>query len=199
MAIIPNPGAPPDWCSYKKDNAILWHGCLGKDAAAILRHGVDPTKGRPDTDFGRGFYLTTNEQQSRFWAYDRYYRLTSAEQSQVGNHPVCLKFRVPRGDLSSLEALHVLVLPDFGNEAAAAALRIAFSARMTPVECCDPMQGRTLATRHSGGIAALNPRLIAVTPRGVVLRTAGTEADTIRVVGRPSLEQPSHGSTIVIG
>ena len=43
----------------------LFHGTSRKAAEAILREGVEPGLGRPNTDFGRGFYTTTSEAQAR--------------------------------------------------------------------------------------------------------------------------------------
>ncbi len=46
----------PRWNNPKIE---LFHGTVHDAAAAIKRDGVDPARGRPNTDFGRGFYTTT--------------------------------------------------------------------------------------------------------------------------------------------
>ena len=83
---------------------LLWHGCVGTDAAAIIKYGVDPTKGRPDADFGRGFYLTSIPRQAKHWAWLKYYSLTPAQQTLSGG-PVVLKFAPRPGNLAPLQSL----------------------------------------------------------------------------------------------
>ncbi len=105
---------PPAWTTLS-DSVILWHGCTGNDYAQINNHGrIDPTTGRPDSDFGRGFYATTRERQARQWAWKRYYDLP-LDQQGGGNQPITLRFRVPRDKLSQLESL-CFVLGDFASE-----------------------------------------------------------------------------------
>lgn len=97
---------PRPW-NETKGHVILWHGCTGADALAIKRFGVDPSRGRPNTDFGQGFYTTTLERQAGYWAWKRYYSLASDRRTSAGG-PVVLRFRVPRPRprLTSLETLH---------------------------------------------------------------------------------------------
>jgi hypothetical protein len=60
---------PPAWTTsdYSR-HVVLWHGCLRSQLRSI-RHGIDPTKGDPATDFGRGFYTSTVVRQARHWAW----------------------------------------------------------------------------------------------------------------------------------
>ena len=53
------PGNPDDYRQY----LILWHGCTSWDLSKIRAapSGIDPRAGRPDADFGQGFYTTTWE------------------------------------------------------------------------------------------------------------------------------------------
>ncbi len=93
---------------------MLWHGCTATDALAIFRNGIDIAVCRPDADFGKGFYLTTIEQQARQWAWRRYYE--SLPSRQAANQPAILRFRVMRHRLAKLESLHS-VLGDYEAEA----------------------------------------------------------------------------------
>src|SRR5512147_3023412 len=91
--------APP----WPRDPVEFMHGCVATDAAGIARAGVDPTKGRPDTDFGQGFYLTTNRQQAKHWAWLKYYSLSPSLQ-KVSGGPAVLSFYVPSAVLQPLIA-----------------------------------------------------------------------------------------------
>ena len=64
-------GALP-WIAPRNRRLDLWHVCTTADKDAIEKRGIDPLKGRPNTDFGRGFYTTTVERQARHWAWARY-------------------------------------------------------------------------------------------------------------------------------
>lgn len=89
----------------------LWHGCVGSDANAILTSGVNPAAGRPDTDFGTGFYLTTLRRQAEHWAWLKYYSLAPAQQATSGG-PVALRFAISPPQLALLESL-VFVRGDY--------------------------------------------------------------------------------------
>lgn len=106
MSPLLNP-APP----WPRDPIVLLHGCLASDAQAILRHGIDPTKGRLDTDFGQGFYLTTHLRQARHWAWLRYYNLPPVLQTSSGG-PVVVRFTLPMASFHGLDAL-VFVRGDY--------------------------------------------------------------------------------------
>lgn len=95
---------------------VLWHGCLGKDAASIVKNGVDTARGEPDRNFGRGFYLGSTRRQAANWARRKYDALPHNDQKDLGNHPIVLRFRVRRPDLAMLEALHFFVRGDHDND-----------------------------------------------------------------------------------
>jgi Protein of unknown function (DUF3990) len=59
---------------------------------------------RPLTDFGRGFYTTTNDHQARQWANDSARRLASRSPS-IASHAIVLVFSLKRDWLAGLEAL----------------------------------------------------------------------------------------------
>jgi hypothetical protein len=93
----------PSW-SARQPLITLWHGCTAADEKAISSAGVDPTHGRPATDFGRGFYTTTIKRQARQWAWMRYYELLTSHK--LGNiQPVVLRFVVDRHKLATLRVI----------------------------------------------------------------------------------------------
>ena len=91
----------PAWVLPVNRYVILWHGCTTDDKDAIETHGVDPSAGRPNTDFGQGFYTTTIERQARHWAWTRFYDPKFRRRS--GIQPVVLRFKVDRHDLANLK------------------------------------------------------------------------------------------------
>jgi hypothetical protein len=99
--------APP-WCGAAEpgETVRLWHGCTSVEAANILRFGVDPTRGRWDTDFGQGFYTTTWREQAEFWAWERYYLTPLAPgAAPTFLFPVVIGFQVNRQLLGDLQTL----------------------------------------------------------------------------------------------
>jgi hypothetical protein len=104
----------------------LWHGCTAFDKDAIESNGIDPTIGRVNVDFGRGFYTTTLERQARQWAWNRFFEWQARNAKVRGNQPVVLRFRLRRysvkprrsrldDGLDKLTSLH-FVLGDYNNE-----------------------------------------------------------------------------------
>jgi hypothetical protein len=91
---------PTNWLQQHR-HIILWHGCCRWDAVAIIRDGVDPTRGDPKSDFGRGFYTTTLREQARKWAWLRHLRSPQPR----GNWPVTLRFQIPLDRLAELSSL----------------------------------------------------------------------------------------------
>jgi hypothetical protein len=91
----------PLWQSDLSDYVILWHGCTAFDKDAIEANGIDPTIGRVNVDFGRGFYTTTLERQARQWAWNRFFEWQAKNPSVTGNQPVVLRFRVRRYGVKS--------------------------------------------------------------------------------------------------
>jgi hypothetical protein len=91
------------WRGRRSRYSVLYHGCTSDDKNAIQARGVDPSKGRPNTDFGRGFYTTTIRRQARHWAWNRYYAVRAANPKKTALQPVVLWFRVDRHELAKLE------------------------------------------------------------------------------------------------
>jgi Protein of unknown function (DUF3990) len=61
---------------WQNGRLSVYHGCDDASARDILANGIDLTKGKPLTDFGKGFYTTTNLHQAKNWANTRIRRLT---------------------------------------------------------------------------------------------------------------------------
>jgi len=95
--------AAPLWQPKRSRFIVLYHGCTEIDAKSILANGIDVTRCRLDTDFGRGFYTTTVRYQARQWAWTRYY--DSPKPWPGPNRPVVLKFVVDRYRLATLHSL----------------------------------------------------------------------------------------------
>ncbi|MBQ5475895.1 MAG: DUF3990 domain-containing protein, partial [Lachnospiraceae bacterium] len=49
-------------------NIVFYHGTTSEAAISIRNNGVDLNHANRDMDFGRGFYVTTDEAQARTWA-----------------------------------------------------------------------------------------------------------------------------------
>src|SRR4051794_31869345 len=105
--------AAPPWDLPRSRYVILWHGCTTADKNEVEARGVDVTAGRPDVDFGRGFYTTTIDRQARHWAWIRYYDPRFRRSTAV--QPVVLRFRVARHRLARLASLS-FVLGGYENE-----------------------------------------------------------------------------------
>jgi Protein of unknown function (DUF3990) len=95
---------PPPWAGAPFSQYVeLWHGCLKGDVKSI-RKGIDPLRGDPRSDFGRGFYTSTVKQQARHWAWRRWELSQQQQLRRVS--PVVVRFRVPLHRLASLNSLH---------------------------------------------------------------------------------------------
>jgi hypothetical protein len=104
MSRFLNPPSP--WDVYA-GHVVLWHGCVKQNADAIVANGVDPTRGRPDHDFGRGLYTTTVRWQAESWAWKQFNQ--SASHDRRGRRPVVLRFRVPLRQLVGPDILPFVV------------------------------------------------------------------------------------------
>ncbi len=87
----------------------LYHGTDALSAPSISSpsgstlHGVNLSKSSPFTDFGKGFYTTTNLHQAKNWANNRYRRVHTPLSPP--NHAVVLRFDVDRDVLAALNTL----------------------------------------------------------------------------------------------
>ncbi len=99
----------PKWQPPISRRITLWHGCVDSDRLNMEAKGIDLRRCNADTDFGRGFYVTTIRRQAEQWAWRRHFDLGCASP------PVVLRFRLQRRDLASLDTLP-FVLADYSSE-----------------------------------------------------------------------------------
>ena len=99
---------PPPWIGSPFSRYVeLWHGCLKSDVKSI-RKGIDPTKGNPVSDFGRGFYTSTVKRQAREWAWKRWAD-SKGKLRGTGGAPLVVRFRIPLEQLAVLDSLVFVV------------------------------------------------------------------------------------------
>jgi hypothetical protein len=99
------------WQPARSRFVSLYHGCTGDDRLNMEANGIQVSGCRVDTDFGRGFYMTTLRRQARQWAWIRYY---SPGVRRSGNQPVILRFLVEREVLGKCCSLQ-FVRGDFNS------------------------------------------------------------------------------------
>lgn len=68
----------------ENDDLILYHGTDDKSAREIIAHGIDLSLCSPLTDFGRGFYTTTNLEQAKNWAVLKATKLRPRNPKAIG-------------------------------------------------------------------------------------------------------------------
>lgn len=85
---------PPIWCNQ---DLMLYHGTLDQHEASIL-NAIDPDKGKPNADFGTGFYTTTVRRQAESWAWQLSVR-------NPGSSPAVFSLHLKRDELAKLESL----------------------------------------------------------------------------------------------
>jgi hypothetical protein len=95
---------------------IVYHGCDGNSANSIAGGSVDLAHCKTFTDFGKGFYTTTNLRQAKNWANARCRMLAAAAKraaKRAGAPPPppptfvasIVRFEIDRAQLSKLEDL----------------------------------------------------------------------------------------------
>lgn len=82
---------------------VLWHGTVSAAANDIEANGINLGAGRPNLDFGRGFYTTTRRRQAEDWARTKWSFLSRDERAAAP--PVLLRFQVPLDLLAPLDSL----------------------------------------------------------------------------------------------
>jgi Protein of unknown function (DUF3990) len=85
------------WPVWKNPEIQLYHGTIQTNAESILDHGVDVSKGAATTDFGRGFYTTTDEENAREWS--------ERKARRIGGDPAVLRLTLSRLALGRLESI----------------------------------------------------------------------------------------------
>jgi len=94
----------PAWTTINT-HVTLRHGCTRFNALRI-QAGVNPTVGKPHTDFGRGFYLTARVDQAAQWARRQFLAAyPGGTKTAGGDRPAIVSFRVPLDALSRLPSL----------------------------------------------------------------------------------------------
>ena len=76
----------------------VYHGTTDVHADAILHSGVQIGSGRPERDFGPGFYTTTLRAQAEYWAWER-------SGKSAGAAPAVLEITLNREALGGLDTL----------------------------------------------------------------------------------------------
>lgn len=95
MASLPVVYPPPSWGNQ---DIVLYHGTIESYAAAIVAK-VQVGLGRPNTDFGPGFYTTTKREQAQTWAAQ------IAATKPAGAAAAVIEIAVSRNALAGLEVL----------------------------------------------------------------------------------------------
>ena len=110
----------PEMPRWNNAPLLLYHGTDSQalagaaltKGAALATFAADLMRCRPNTDFGRGFYMTTSERQARNWANLRVHRFASGRaHSAMAPRAVVLSFNLDRDWLASLDTL-CFVLPN---------------------------------------------------------------------------------------
>jgi hypothetical protein len=94
MAMVPVVLPPVPWTNQE---IVLFHGTINLFEAAILAV-VSVRRGDRFTDFGRGFYTTTNLWQAQAWAWQ-------TSQKNPGSQPRVIELTIARDTLARLDAL----------------------------------------------------------------------------------------------
>ena len=100
---------------WSKGPQILYHGCDDASATSIMtpvnpnHHGINLAYSVPLTDFGLGFYTTTNLAQARNWANTRCVKLRTAFSGLLQPPrqvlATVLRFEVDRDEITRLQWL----------------------------------------------------------------------------------------------
>jgi hypothetical protein len=94
MAMVPGRPSPPPWTNQ---DLTLYHGTCSSHQASILG-GINVRAGRRSTDFGQGFYTTTNRQQADAWALQ-------VSQRNPNSIPIVVRMIMSREVLAKLDSL----------------------------------------------------------------------------------------------
>lgn len=100
---------------WQNSKIRLYHGTDDNALNNIREIGVRLNATRVNSDFGRGFYLTTNLEQAKDWAD---YRVRTGNRGRDGQPmvaPVVLQYYVDRDFLADL-AVSIFTLPDANSD-----------------------------------------------------------------------------------
>jgi len=85
------------WPEWTNPAIRLYHGTTLPSADAITATGIDVARGRATTDFGRGFYTTTDQENAREWS--------RRKSRYLGQPPVPLRLTADRLALANLSSI----------------------------------------------------------------------------------------------
>lgn len=97
--------APPPWLNQ---DIVVYHGTVDTFAPAIQSGPIVVGLGKPNTDFGPGFYTTTQLRQAHMWA-------AQIAATRPGTSPAVIEIKIKRLLLAGLETI-AFVRGDFDAE-----------------------------------------------------------------------------------
>ena len=83
---------------------IVFHGTISIHRDSLIT-GIDVYKGYESTDFGQGFYTTSNYEQAKRLAYDRAKAYNKHHKDKPPAQPMVLKYRINKVRLSEYKGL----------------------------------------------------------------------------------------------
>jgi hypothetical protein len=86
---------PPAWTNKE---IIVYHGTMDTFAPAIASGRIAVGLGKPNTDFGPGFYTTTSKRQAQTWA-------AQISATRSGTTPAVIKIKISRLRLAKLDTI----------------------------------------------------------------------------------------------
>lgn len=86
---------PPQWLNQ---DIVVYHGTVDTFAGAIVSGPILVGHGKPNTDFGPGFYTTTVKRQAQMWA-------AQISATRPGTAPAVIEITINRLSLASLDTL----------------------------------------------------------------------------------------------
>ena len=95
MASLPIVFPPPKWSNQ---DIILYHGTVDTFAPAIVSGPIRVGLGKPNTDFGPGFYTTTLKRQAQTWA-------AQISATRSGTSPSVIEITIKRISLAGLDTM----------------------------------------------------------------------------------------------
>jgi len=95
MASLPIVFPPTKWSNQE---IVVYHGTVDTFAAVILSGPIRISLGKPNTDFGPGFYTTTLQRQAQMWA-------AQISATRPGTSPAVIEITIKRKTLAALESL----------------------------------------------------------------------------------------------
>ena len=77
---------------------MVYHGTVDTFATAIVAGPIRVALGKPNTDFGPGFYTTTLKRQAHMWG-------AQISATRPGTSPAVVEITIQRDELAKLESL----------------------------------------------------------------------------------------------